>query len=374
MATYQLISSDSHIIEPADLWQERIDRPFRDRAPRLVHEAEADQWYADGVKFGAIGINQQAGVRFETPEHLTLQGRMATVPRGGFDPHVHVQDMDRDTVAGGVLYPSQGLTTYRIPDSTLLSAIFRAYNDWLADFCQPYPHRLKGIAMLNVDDVQDAIGELQRAAKLGLAGGMIPLRPLEYRYDHPRYEPLWAAAQDLAIPLSLHTGTRRWRPGTDGNDPTLVDIVERTNKEHDVRIALAAMIFAGVFERYSRLKVGAVEFEVAWAPYFLARMDNLYTEQAIGVHGRRFTGGAVPSDFFRQNIFLSFQEDTVGIQLRALIGVETLLWGSDYPHAESTFPRSRAIVERILHGVPDEEQAQIAGGNSARLYHFDAVQ
>ena len=96
---------------------------------------------------------------------------MATVPRGGYDPQAHVQDMDRDTVAGGVLYPSQGLTTYRIPDSALLSAIFRAYNDWLADFCQPYPQRLKGIAMLNVDDVQDAVGELQRAAKLGLAGG-----------------------------------------------------------------------------------------------------------------------------------------------------------------------------------------------------------
>jgi hypothetical protein len=111
----------------------------------LVHEAEADQWYADGVPFGAIGINQQAGVRFETPERLTLQGRMATVPRGGRDPHAHVQDMDRDTVAGGVLYPSQGLTTYRIPDSALLSAIFRAYNDWLADFCQPCPQRLKSI-------------------------------------------------------------------------------------------------------------------------------------------------------------------------------------------------------------------------------------
>jgi len=82
-------------------------------------------------------------------------------------------------------------------------------------------------------------------------------------------------------------------------------------------------------------------------------------------------GGAVPSDFFRQNCFLSFQEDAVGIQLRALLGIETLLWGSDYPHAESTFPRSRAIVERILQGVPDEEKAQIAGGNTARLYRFD---
>ena len=115
------------------------------------------------------------------------------------------------------------------------------------------------------------------------------------------------------MPLSLHTGTRRWQPGADGIDPTLADIVERTNKEHDVRIALAAMIFGGVFERYPRLKVGAVEFEVAWAPYFLARMDNLYTEQALGVHGRRFAGDALPSDFFRRNCFLSFQEDALGI-------------------------------------------------------------
>ena len=86
MSTYTLLSSDSHIIEPPDLWTQRIDRAFRARAPHLVHEADADQWYADGVPFGAIGINQQAGVRFATPEALTLQGRMATVPRGGYDP------------------------------------------------------------------------------------------------------------------------------------------------------------------------------------------------------------------------------------------------------------------------------------------------
>ena len=294
------------------------------------------------------------------------------VRRGGYVPEEHLKDMDADGVDVSIVYPTVGLLLYSVPDSALLSEIFRAYNDWLAEFCTAEPKRLKGIAMINVDEVQEGIKELERCAKMGLAGGMITVYPPEGKgYDHPMYEPLWAAAQDLAMPLSLHTGTRRWRPGGDGNDPTLVDIVERANKEHDVRIALAAMVFAGVFERYPRLKVGAVEFEVAWAPYFLARMDNLYTEQAIGVSGRRFKGGAVPSDFCRQNIFLSFQEDAVGIQLRALLGVETLLWGSDYPHAESTFPRSRAIVERILQGVPDEEKVQIAGGNTARLYRFD---
>lgn len=153
MATYKVISSDSHIIEPADLWEKRIDAKFKDRAPRLVREGDVDQWYADGVKFGNIGTNQQAGLRFEAPEKLTAGGSMETIPLGGVDPQAHVKDMDLDGIAGGVLYPSQGLTVYRVPDSALLSAIFRGYNDHLADFCRPYPQQLKGIAMINVDDV-----------------------------------------------------------------------------------------------------------------------------------------------------------------------------------------------------------------------------
>jgi predicted TIM-barrel fold metal-dependent hydrolase len=278
--------------------------------------------------------------------------------------------MDLDSVAGGVLYPSQGLTVYRVPDSRLLSAILRAYNDWLADFCQPYPNRLKGIAMLNVDDPNDAASELQRTARMGLAGAMMPLRPMQHRYDHPMYEPLWAAAQDLGMPLSLHVGTYRWQSGMDPN-AMRQDIVEFTNRDHDVRTPIAAMIFAGVFERHPKLRIGVVEFEVAWAPYFLARLDNVYTERAVGRKLARFKDGMLPSDFFRRNAFISFQEDDIGIRLRSVIGVENLLWGSDYPHAESTFPKSREIVERLLKDVPDEERAMIAGGNAARLYHFN---
>jgi predicted TIM-barrel fold metal-dependent hydrolase len=369
MSTYMLISSDSHIIEPADLWETRLDHQLRGRGPRLVHEGDADQWYADGVKFGNIGTNQQAGLRFEAPEQLVAAGRMNTIPLGGVDPHAHVKDMDLDGVAGGVLYPSQGLTVYRVPDSQLLSAILRAYNDWLTEFCMPYRNRLKGIAMLNVDDPDDAARELQRAANIGLAGAMIPLRPMQHRYDHPMYEPLWAAAQDLDMPLSLHVGTYRWQPGMDPNTMRQ-DIVEFSNREHDVRTPIAAMIFAGVFERYPKLRVGAIEFEVSWAPYFLSRMDNTYAERAVGVQRERFKDGMLPSDFFRRNVFISFQEDDLGIQLRSVIGVENLMWGSDYPHAESTFPKSREIVERILKDVPEEEQAMIAGANAARLYHF----
>jgi predicted TIM-barrel fold metal-dependent hydrolase len=372
MSSATLISSDSHIIEPADLWK-NIETRFRDQAPRLVHEGPCDQWYVAGVKFGSIGINQQAGVRFDAPEKLTEGGRMDTVRLGGLDPHAHVKDMDADSVAGGVLYPSQGLHLYRaVRDSALLCGIFRAYNDWLRAFCSPYPDRLKGVAMINVDDVDDAVSELHRAGSLGLAGAMIPVTPMARRYDDPCYDPLWAAAQDLALPLSLHVGTYRWRPDSDFESSIREkDPVEFSCRDYDPRKAIAAMIFGGVFERYPKLKVGAVEFDVAWAPHFIARMDYIYNEHAVGFKHRRFRNGAVPSDFFRNNVFLSFQEDAIGIDLRSHVGTDSLMWGSDYPHAESTFPKSLEIVERILKDVPEEEKTKITRTNAATLYGFN---
>jgi predicted TIM-barrel fold metal-dependent hydrolase len=369
MSSYRVISSDSHMIEAADLWEKRIDRRFKDRAPRIVHTEESDQWYCDGVPFGFIGINQQAGLRFETPEELTIAGKMETVRPGGTDPHAHVKDLELDGVAGGVIYPSQGLTLFRIPDSDLLSACFRAYNDHLAEFCAPYPHCLKGIAMVNVDDVDEGVHELERAARMGLAGAMIATGPA-VRYDHSDYEPFWAAAQDLDMPLSLHTGCERWQPGMDISTHTLEALHYPTVDFH-MRNSIAAMILSGVFERYPKLKVGAVEFEISWAPYFMGRLDDAYQHRAAGQTGFRFKGGGLPSEMFRRNIFISFQEDDLGIQLRHHVGVDNLLWGSDYPHAESTFPRSREIVERMLDGVAEDEKAKIVGENTARLYHFD---
>ena len=370
MPEYRVISSDSHIIEPEDLWEKRIDRPFKDRGPRLLHEPETDQWVCDGLKFGAIGINQQAGLRFETPEKLTVEGSMDTVPLGGLDPHEHVKDMDLDGVAGGVLYPSQGLTLFRVPATDVLSAAFRAYNDYLAEFCAPYPDRLKGVAMINLDDVADGTQELERVARLGMAGAMISVNPV-LPYSHVAYERFWAAAQDLEIPLSLHTGTMRWKPGMNTDGTTDIAFSDSPNREYDARECIFGMISSGVFERYPRLKVGVIEFEISWAPYFMNRMDDYYQARAVGVQGVRFKEGMLPSDFFRRNVFIGFQEEDLGIQLRHHIGVDNLLWGSDYPHAEPTFPKSREILERIFKGIPEGEKAKIAGANTAKLYRFN---
>src|SRR5918996_938595 len=370
-----ILSSDSHVFEPPDLWTSRIDQAFRDRAPRMVRIDGADQIVIEKDQvLSGIGLISNAGARFEAPETISGRGRFEDVHRGGYDPAQHLADMRLDGVAGEVLYPSQGLFYFRIADPALMSAIFRAYNDWLADFCRTDPARLKGIAMINLDDVRDGIKELERTARLGLAGAMITEYPLESRrYDQPEYERFWAAAQALGMPLSLHTATRRQGKIRGAGEKTLRDASSRATKAFYPALSLCDMIFSGVFERHPRLTLAIVEFELAWAPYVLATMDYTYRErQEEAIY--RFKGGALPSDFFHRNVVLSFQEDVLGIRLRDLIGVDNMMWGSDYPHSESTFPQSRKILAEILAGVPADEQARIVGGNTARVYHFDVPQ
>ena len=373
MSVYRIISSDNHVMEPTDLWTSRIDSKFKGREPHVVRMDDgADRWFTDGIKgqFGAAG--SQAGVRFEEPESLNMVGTSEQNVLGGYIPEEHIKDLDIDGVDVSIVYPTVGLQLYcTVPDSELLSATFRAYNDWLAEFCAPFPDRLKGIAMVNVDEVQDGISELQRAAKMGLAGAMITIYPPEDKpYDSPIYEPLWAAAQDLDMPLSLHITTNRPGPGQQYSDFDAVKASFLCNTDHWVRISLADMIYSGVFERYPKLMVGSVEQELSWIPHFLDRLDYNYTQRAIGDTSYRFKGDALPSDFFHSNVFLGFQEDALGIRDRDIIGVDQLLWGADYPHPESTFPRSQQIIEEILVGCTEEEKAKIVGSNAARIYRL----
>jgi len=369
-----ILSSDSHVFEPPDLWTTRIDRAFRHRAPRMLRIDGTDQLVVEEDQvLSGIGLISNAGARFEAPETISGLGRFEDVHPGGYDPQQHLADMRLDGVAGEVLYPSQGLFYFKVADSGLMSAIFRAYNDWLADFCRTDPTRLKGIAMINLDDVGEGTKELERAATRGFAGAMITEYPLEHRrYDQPEYEPFWAAAQALAMPLSLHTATRRQGKIRGAGEKTLRDATSRSTKAFYPATSLCDMIFSGVFERYPTLRLAIVEFELAWAPHLLSTMDYTYRERHEEAFVR-FKNDMRPSDFFHRNIFLSFQEDAIGIRLRDVIGVDNMMWGSDYPHSESTFPQSRKILAEILAGVPEAEQAKIVGGNTARLYGFDVA-
>src|SRR6266498_2903112 len=162
MITDQLISSDSHVIEPPDLWANRIESKFRARAPWVVREGDGDWWIVDGHRTNSFQGGAQAGKRFEHHDELRPAARFADVRSGAYISDEFIKDNETDGVYGSVVYPTEGLQLFSVPDSELLSAIFRVYNDWIADFCSAYPGRLKGIALINVDDIPGAIKELER--------------------------------------------------------------------------------------------------------------------------------------------------------------------------------------------------------------------
>ena len=371
MADYRVISSDNHVVEQGDLWTSRAEPKFKDRAPHVVPLEHGDWWFCDGQKVLGFSGAAKSGVRFEEPEKQSMEARAEECRPGAYIPEEHIKDLETDGIDVSIIYPSVGLVLYAVPDSELLTSNCRGYNDWVGEFCSAIPKRLKGIAMLNVDDVQVGVKELERCAKMGFVGAMIAVYPLEGRsYDQPIYEPLWAAAQDLGMPLSLHAATNR----VSAEFESIVNQhrpAHLTMMCHWVQMSLADIIHSGVFERYPKLKVGSVENELAWAPHFLDRMDYTYTQRALEFSPYRFKGDVLPSDFFHSNVFLGFQEDALGIKMRDVIGVDNLQWGADYPHPESTFPRSRQILEEILVDCTEEEKAKIVGGNTARIYGLD---
>jgi len=372
MADYRIISSDNHVIEPPDLWTSRIEPKYRDRCPRIEAADGGEVWVCDGQPGNSPVQGTQVGVRFENADQLVRRDSFENVRPGGYIPEEHVKDMDADGVDVSVIYPSAGLRLYgTVPDGDLLSAVFRTYNDYVAEFCSGFPKKLRGIAMINLDDVQDGISEMTRCRNRGFVGAMITVYPPEgRRYDSAEYEPLWAASQDMQMPLSLHAATNRWGSGEAFQFADTLRIAYLCNMDMGVRMSLADIIYSGVFERYPKLQVGAVEHELSWVPHFLDRLDYNYLERSVGRFSYQYKEDMLPSDYFRRNVFLGFQEDALGLRLRDIIGVDTLQWGSDYPHQESTFPRSREILEEILADCTEEEKAKIAGGNAARVYQL----
>ena len=372
----RIISSDNHVFEPPDLWTSRVDGKFRDRAPHIVREEDGGEWwYCDGARgVPAAYGGAEAGARFNEPEKMGYTEHFENVRPGGYIPEEHVKDLDVDGVDVSILYPSAGLLLYGVRDSELLSACCRTYNDWIAEFCKPFPNRLKGIGMINLDDIQEGVGEIERCAKMGFVGAMISVYPPEERsYRSLDYDPVWAAAQDLEMPLALHIGTNRAsldQPQANV-DPRSVPPAFAVTVDNWVRMSLAHMILSGVFERYPKLQVGSVEMEVSWAPHFLDRLDYTYAQRPPGDYWHRYQEPMLPSDYFHRNVFISFQEDALGVRDRHIIGVDNLLWGADYPHFESTFPHSQEVLEKILADCSEEEKAKIVGGNAARIYHLD---
>jgi predicted TIM-barrel fold metal-dependent hydrolase len=366
---FPVYSTDSHVVEPPDLWISRITSTFRDQAPRVVRMEDTELWVVDdNIRMAVVGIQAQAGRRYASgteKDQITKRGFYHDIPDLG--PDRYVLDLDSDGVAGAVLFPSNAHQAYRCIDGDLLAAVARTYNDWVLEFCATHPGRLKAVAMLDVGDVSAAIVEMERAVSGGAAGVLIPVLPRAgRRYDQPVYERLWSAAEAMNVPLLMHVGGNQ---AVLRREPT-IDLIRHATKDLHVQASLASMTLSGVFARHPRIRIGAVEFGASWAVYLMQQLDRVHMNGSWQ-HGR-FPSGELPSDHLRRNVFFSFQEDRPAIQWRHVIGTGNLMWGNDYPHAESTFPRSIEILTNDLRDVAEEDARRIVCDNAVETFDFEA--
>jgi predicted TIM-barrel fold metal-dependent hydrolase len=363
-----VISADSHVMEPADLWTARLDRGLRDQAPvvRANEGRPGYSFHAPGLPpspvSGAWGAGRSGE---ELKDHLEHAGYESARP-SGWDPVERLKDQDVDGVAAEVLYATLGMRLFRMADGALQRSLFAVYNDWLAEFCAHAPTRLHGLGLVSLADVDEGVRELERCATLGMKGAMIWGYPPDDRpYYLPGYDRLWAAAQDLGLPLSLHIVTGM---GAESRVDFTAAAVRYMHLVHEIQRSISQLVLGGVLERFPQLRVVGAESDVGWLPHWMQRMD----------HGQAKFGAMMdvaltirPSDYVRRQVWLTFTDDEVGAANLGAIGADSFMWGSDFPHTDSTWPDSRAVIEKNLTGVDGHVAGKILHDNAAALYRIE---
>ena len=360
--TLKPISADSHVTEPPGTYLDRIDARFKGRAPRMVRDAtRGDLFVIEGLdKPVPMGLIAAAGKSAE--ELAMFNARFEEMHRGGWDPHARLADQDRDGVAAEVLYPTVGMLLCNHPDFDYKHACFQAYNHWIAEYCSAHPERLLGVGQTAMRSVADGIADLERIKALGLRGVMMPGNPAVADYDDPIYGPFYEAAADLGLPLSFHiltsAGDQRSTRG-----PRLNAFMAIIRGCQDI---IGTFIFGGVFERHPRLKLVCVEADAGWVPHFMYRMDHAYDR-----HRYWLPAGALsrkPSEYFHDHVYTTFQDDWVAFKVSDLCNVRRLLWANDFPHSDSTWPNSQALLAAHAAHLSDADRARILRENVAELY------
>ena len=363
-----VLSADSHVLEPPDLWTTRMQSKFRDRAPHLIHEyngKKGDFLACEPLRpFNPFSLGC-AGVKPEDQERLAEQGYAACRP-GSWDPVERLKDMDMDGLGVEIFYCGYGMSMFSYPgDDEFQRDAHRAYNDWAAEYASYSPKRLIPIANISMTDPELDLEEVNRVRKLGFRGIFVSNDPLpERRYDNPMWDKFWSAVEEYDMPVNVHILTRQGGPQVGAN--ALVDGVLLPVPAFRT---IAEMITGGVFEAHPKLKIISVENDIGWIPNYLKRLE-WYSYRFSPRYPQLKMNAA---DYWKRQVYATFQDDIPGVRCRDLIGVENLMWGSDYPHFDSTWPHSQEAIERNFEGVPDDEKELILGGNMVRVYSLQDI-
>jgi predicted TIM-barrel fold metal-dependent hydrolase len=373
---FKLVSADSHVTEPPDLWTTRIDRRFRDRAPHLVSTKSGDAYVVEEDAHGGVLVGGPIGLmatkaKYSDPHaRFGMEGRFSDVPEGAYDPVVRAAELDREGMEAEILYTSTGLGFFALEDAEFRRACFRAFNDWLAEHCAAAPTRLFGVAMIDIDDIDRGVGELQRCVAMGLRGAMISIGQRSgASYGDPQFDTFWSAAEALEVPISLHVAASETTWMSTGNR-----FVDFACVFTPTMYAVLSMIFTGLFDRHRNLRVLSVENDAAWPLAVLGRMDDRWELDQVWATERgpaaQITSGRTPSEVFHDHVGCTFMRDRTAILNREIIGRDNLMWGADFPHFDGAWPNSAAVLERQFDGVALADQMAIGRNNAIKFYNL----
>jgi len=380
----QMVSGDSHLDFPPERWTHRVPAKWRDRAPRRIKLANGDDAFIIENRRPHSPSLQITGTGGAYDKH-DINGVSYDGPGTG-SPARRLGEQDQDGVDAEVLYthPSYMSSWRGISDDEPYLALIRAYNSWLIEeYCSFAPDRLIAMGVIPDTSVNDAIAELEFCARAGYKGVCLYKFPSGKGYALPEDDRFWAAAIELGMPITAHTngGTTRFsREGpvyrysetpdraAPGRDP--VSLLVRFTSDN--ALAPLQLAFAGVFDRFPKLRVYWAETQVGWLPYCLSQIDDNYERNRYWAE-RDWSMQPLkckPSAYLRERNLWGFMKDPLGVRLRHDVGVKALLWGSDFAHATGDWPESRRVIDETFVGVPADERYAMLAGNAIEFFHL----
>lgn len=359
---YFMVSADCHVNEPPNLWVDRIEPEFRHRLPRI----EVD---ASGVKWSVVEGYAPIKIR-----DLKLEGEDQERAAAGYrDPELRLKDHERDGIDAEIIFPNRGLQMWATPDAVFSQAMCRVYNTWAWEVFGDYYDRLSPLACIATGDIDGAIAEIYRVARLGFRGLSLPCKPVwgsgssaDINYNHPDFDRLWAVIEETNLPMTFHVSTGKDPRGTKGFGGAVVNYV--IHSLAPTAEPVVNLCSSGVLERFPGLRFATIEAGIGWIPWMLRAMDEAYEKHHMWSFPKLKMW---PSEYYRKHGFASFQEDGPGIKLAREYGLtNNFMWANDYPHHEGSWPHSAAAIERTMGDLTDDERARILGLNAADLFGF----
>jgi predicted TIM-barrel fold metal-dependent hydrolase len=370
-----LISVDDHIAEPATMFDAHVPARYRDRAPRVVRDANgSEQWWYGDVRGRNLGLNAVAG---KPPEYYNIDAsRYDELRPGCFDVHERVRDMSAGGQLAGLNFPNwtgfSGQVLSQGPDRDVNLVMIQAYNDWHVDeWCAAYPDRFIPCGIIPLFDADAAAAEVRRLAAKGCHAITFSENPdaLGMPSIHSRYwDPVFAACCEVGTVLCCHVGSSSRAVHTSPDAPASVAISLSSAASI---FTMVDLIWCDAFARFPELRFSLTEGDVGWIPYFLWRSEHV-SDRHHGWTQHQFPPGVDgPSDVFRRNILCCFISDPIGLRMLDQFNLDNLCWESDYPHSDGLWPRAPEVVSELMAALDDDVVDRITHRNAMRHFQFD---